>query len=214
MKGTIMNRIAELRKEKGVSLKKMAEELKNQNFFDKISDATISRYESHDPSKSREPKLETWQKLAEYFDVSVGYLQGIGAPQNEEEYFKHLINHTIHSSNDYMKNTDDEIFQGWLMFITSLYEQSKADQKLEDVDDLITGLSLISNELVLGFETSKGLSGVDEGLKILNQTIKKLKLKKHVIFKNDATEYMSDDQFDKFIKKQNKKASDDKPETN
>lgn len=33
---------------------------------------TLSRYETG----RREPKLETWQKLADYFNVSVPYLRG------------------------------------------------------------------------------------------------------------------------------------------
>ena len=31
-----------------------------------------------------EPKLETWQKLADFFDVSVSYLQGIGTIRDPE----------------------------------------------------------------------------------------------------------------------------------
>ena len=38
-----------------------------------ISYFTLRRYELEDT----EPKLKTWQKLADYFGVSVGYLQGI-----------------------------------------------------------------------------------------------------------------------------------------
>ncbi|MFM9597643.1 helix-turn-helix domain-containing protein, partial [Streptomyces scabiei] len=40
---------------------------------------TISRYETG----KREPKLETWLKLAEFFNVSVSYLQGLTISEND-----------------------------------------------------------------------------------------------------------------------------------
>ena len=61
-----MNRIKEIRQEKKLSQKDLAKKLN-------ISQQAISLYEKGD----REPKLETWQKLADYFNVSVPYLQGI-----------------------------------------------------------------------------------------------------------------------------------------
>lgn len=60
------NRIAQLRKEKNITLQQVA------NYLE-VSNGTISRYETG----KREPKLETWQKLASFFGVSVSYLQGI-----------------------------------------------------------------------------------------------------------------------------------------
>ena len=61
-----MNRIKEIRQEKKLSQKDLAKKLN-------ISQQAISLYEKGD----REPKLETWQKLADFFDVSVPYLKGI-----------------------------------------------------------------------------------------------------------------------------------------
>lgn len=61
-----MNRIKEIRQEKKLSQKDLAKKLN-------ISQQAISLYEKGD----REPKLETWQKLADFFGVSVPYLQGI-----------------------------------------------------------------------------------------------------------------------------------------
>lgn len=43
-----------------------------------IPNNTLSQYEN----EKRKPKLETWQALADYFNVSVPYLQGA---YNEEE---------------------------------------------------------------------------------------------------------------------------------
>ena len=59
------NRIKELREHKGIGQKELAEKIG-------VTQQTISLYEI----SKREPKLETWQKLASFFHVSVPYLQG------------------------------------------------------------------------------------------------------------------------------------------
>ena len=59
------NRIKELRESRNVSQEELATGLNT-------TQQSISLYESG----NREPKLETWQQLADYFDVSVPYLQG------------------------------------------------------------------------------------------------------------------------------------------
>lgn len=61
-----MNRIKEIRKKKGLSLQQVADAVG-------LGNNTISRYETG----KREPKLETWNKLAVFFNVSIPYLQGI-----------------------------------------------------------------------------------------------------------------------------------------
>ena len=66
-----MNRIKEVRKKKDLSLQQVADAVG-------VGNNTISRYETG----KREPKLETWQALANFFDVTVPYLQGI----DEETY--------------------------------------------------------------------------------------------------------------------------------
>lgn len=67
-----MKRLAELRKEKGLSMEAMAKELVEYGYFDKISDATISNYENG----KTEPKLATWVALAKFFNVTPQYLVG------------------------------------------------------------------------------------------------------------------------------------------
>ena len=69
---TIMdNKLKQLRLEHGYTIRSLAEAL-NKNGL-KITSMTISRYERGE----REPKLATWQKLADFFNVDVPYLQGI-----------------------------------------------------------------------------------------------------------------------------------------
>lgn len=68
-----INRIKELREQNKLTLKQLANELVEKGYFKSITDGTLSRYESG----TREPKLETWQKLADFFKVPIPYLQGI-----------------------------------------------------------------------------------------------------------------------------------------
>lgn len=60
------NRIRELRAEKNISQAQLAVAVG-------VTADAIGKYERSD----REPKLKIWQKLADYFSVSVGYLQGV-----------------------------------------------------------------------------------------------------------------------------------------
>ena len=61
-----MNRLKELRQKNNLTLKELGQKIGMAN-------NTLSQYETG----KREPKLETWNKLADYFHVSVPYLQGI-----------------------------------------------------------------------------------------------------------------------------------------
>lgn len=61
-----MNRIKELREKNNLTLKELGQKTGMAN-------NTLSQYETG----KREPKLETWKKLADFFNVSVPYLQGI-----------------------------------------------------------------------------------------------------------------------------------------
>ena len=67
----MQNRLKELRHEKNLTLKEVSSQLEQNNL--KISPDALAKYERGD----REPKLDTWQKLADYFNVSVPYLQGL-----------------------------------------------------------------------------------------------------------------------------------------
>ena len=60
-----MNRIKQLRKNKHLTLVELGQALN-------LPKGTVSRYEN----EVREPKPETWQALADYFNVSIAYLKG------------------------------------------------------------------------------------------------------------------------------------------
>jgi transcriptional regulator with XRE-family HTH domain len=61
--GGIMEKLKELRKEKGISLKELGSVIG-------VAESTMSLYENG----KRQPDYETLLKLAEYFDVTVDYL--------------------------------------------------------------------------------------------------------------------------------------------
>ena len=66
------NRLKEIRTKKGLSLEQVGKGVG-------LATNTISRYETG----KREPKLETWQKLADFFDVPTSYLQGFGISKKD-----------------------------------------------------------------------------------------------------------------------------------
>ena len=71
-----MNRIRECRRNKKLTLKQLSKELAKKKF--KISADALGKYERGE----REPKLETWLKLANFFNVSVAYLLGLNNSPN------------------------------------------------------------------------------------------------------------------------------------
>lgn len=64
------NRIRKLRKEKGLTLKELSQQLKDRGT--PLSASSLIKYERGE----RNPRLETWVKLADFFNVSIPYLQG------------------------------------------------------------------------------------------------------------------------------------------
>lgn len=66
-----MNRIKELREKNNLTLRGLGKEIN-------MSSSRISQYETG----KREPKIETWNKLAEYFNVPTSYLMGLSDDVN------------------------------------------------------------------------------------------------------------------------------------
>lgn len=65
-----MNRLKELRLKRGLTLKQLSGCLNDEGFY--IAPDTLAKYERGD----RNPKIERWLKLADFYGVSVPYLQG------------------------------------------------------------------------------------------------------------------------------------------
>lgn len=94
-----MNRIKELRKKADMSIDQLSSELKEKGI--NISASAISKYER----EKRKPKIETWQKLANYFNVSVPYLQGAATYELldplEKGIYSHVTEAMDRAFNDY-----------------------------------------------------------------------------------------------------------------
>lgn len=68
-----MNRLRELREEKKLSLRDMAERVG-------MSASVLGNYERGD----REPKIATWKELADFFNVSTAYIMGLSDERTED----------------------------------------------------------------------------------------------------------------------------------
>ena len=90
-----MNRLKELRQKNKLNQIELANKVHASN-------QAISAYENG----TREPKLETWQKLANFFNVSVPYLQGTDDKTvikkiNSEDLLQELIDRKVLVPLDY-----------------------------------------------------------------------------------------------------------------
>ena len=66
-----MNRLNKMRIQNKLTFKELSEKLKEKGI--KISPDSLAKYERGE----REPKLKTWQKLANFWEVSIPDLQGL-----------------------------------------------------------------------------------------------------------------------------------------
>lgn len=71
---SFLNRLKELRQKNNLTLKQLGQKLN-------MLDSTLSQYETG----KRNPKIEVWQKIADFFDIPVSYLRGIDADEIIEQ---------------------------------------------------------------------------------------------------------------------------------
>lgn len=81
---SIVNRLKELRTQNNLTFRQLSEKLKEMGI--KISPDSLAKYERGD----REPKIDKWQALADFFGVSVPYLQGIDDKPNTGYSKEHI----------------------------------------------------------------------------------------------------------------------------
>lgn len=102
------NRIKELRQKAGLTQEQLAKKVG-------LSEQAISYYELG----KRNPKIDKWQKLADFFGVSVPYLQGyaeinipndlkFNSKQDAIDCIKKIMKALDISKEDLEKNIDDE----------------------------------------------------------------------------------------------------------
>lgn len=129
-----MDRIRKLRKEKGLTLDELAKELQEKENL-KISSNSLGKYERG----LREPKLKTWHKIANYFDVSVPYLQGISIDKE-----------CIH---DFSKFVDNNILNFGNNFILDTFKRYNINLSDRDVELIQQGFILSSELLKISEKT-------------------------------------------------------------
>lgn len=132
------NRIRELRKEKGLSQRELAKKVG-------VSFQSISFYENED----RVPKLETWIKLANFFNVPVSYIQGISdikdakAFKNFESFSNKFDNQNGISSKEFKAFSHE---RNLMKLYTLFNELIASDDSGYNLDD-IKGFKNILNSL-------------------------------------------------------------------
>lgn len=180
------NRIKQLRLERHKTQKEVGKAIG-------LSDRAIAHYEKG----IREPKLETWVKLADFFGVSVPYLQGISNYINSETSPK--------SFDDFLKSAASEVDtegnalfteKDWRNFVTSFTSQEalnnfrklyivinqldvpinkiKFDEILKNIDNLAE-LNYITENVAYVYEILvKGLIYNDDKIKKTAKNIMKI----------------------------------------
>lgn len=116
-----MNRIKELREKKGMSIDQLSKELKKKGVS--ISPASISKYERED----RKPKIDKWVQLADFFNVSVPYLQGL---TNYQGIVTDSNSFQKFAEADGNKNQNGDLYfseNSWHNFVKSLTSQEALD---------------------------------------------------------------------------------------
>lgn len=118
-----MNKLREARKIKGLTIKEVADEIG-------IAENTLHQYET----EKREPKRETWLKLADYYNVPVSYLMGL--PEGLIKYIDRLGNMTF-------ENLHDAVIQwGYVRNIISTKNTHKQFMKVtEELGELAEGIN-------------------------------------------------------------------------
>ena len=165
-----MNRIKELRQSKGLTQAELAQKVG-------ISEQSVSFYEND----RRKPKIETWNRLADFFNVSIPYLKGLPEPARKNR-LKELRNQRKLTLDDIEEKT------GIKRGTYSNYENRKTEPKLE-VWQKLADFFNVSVTYLQGFETqvpnrlrelrrSHGLT--------LKDTVEKVKEKEALIITADA----------------------------
>ncbi|WP_459525089.1 helix-turn-helix transcriptional regulator [Leuconostoc lactis] len=196
-----MNRISELRKETNTSQTELAELLG-------VTRQAISLYEKWPDKGGREPKLETWKKLADYFGVYIGYIQGVS------DIRKNDYTGLATSDNDVLLNIIDELYKNDNRADKKLVEYIKSSFSRNVNNSIITMYLLRLVVALFAIDTDNNMEIYEE----FAQRLRKLKndddsLHIEKLINKRIEQSIRNKEFIDEIEAQNKKASDDKPET-
>ncbi len=197
-----MNRIRECRQNKKLTLKQLSEELAKQDF--RISADALGKYERGD----REPKLETWLKLADFFDVPIPYLQGLNDTKEStaEELFSKYLDTLKDGQIIDVDNLDLSIYfhDDWLkryFAFSSIFLNKDKDKYLIEMQNSIQnrkyfeGFSVMLRKLLEMFLNAT--TNHDEGslkcYKELTELVRKYEEVDHSVFEDDKHNHLVND---------------------
>lgn len=197
-----MNRIRECRQNKKLTLKQLSEELAKQDF--RISADALGKYERGD----REPKLETWLKLADFFDVPIPYLQGLNDTKEStaEELFSKYLDTLKDGQIIDVDNLDLSIYfhDDWLkryFAFSSIFFNKDKDKYLIEMQNSIQnrkyfeGFSVMLRKLLEMFLNAT--TNHDEGslkcYKELTELVRKYEEVDHSVFEDDKHNHLVND---------------------
>ena len=136
-----MNRLRQLREEKGYSLRELGLKVG-------MSASVLGNYERED----RQPKLDVWEKLADFFDVSTSYIMGISDERNEvNELLKRKISNMIEQK---INSTDEEnevlFFLNFLIdditnFVNAVIYEKDSEFQVRIIDNMSSIVKLMSS---------------------------------------------------------------------
>lgn len=153
---TAHNRIKELRNEKGLSQKEFAKAfsdfVKNDKTIKSVSYATISRWERGE----NEPKLETWVKLADFFDVPVLYLQGVSNSKITLNNIDRFIKNEGFDMSSINSALDDKDIHTYKRLINAYHGRKKPNSKIDPRKE-----ALLYRDLILENNISDSKKFVD-----------------------------------------------------
>lgn len=108
-----MNRIKKLRIKNNLSQKNLAKKIG-------LSHQSISYYESG----KRHPKIESWQKLADFFGVSVDYLRGSKPKLNLYQFYQYQDEYGMYTEFTVLAEDEDD---AWRQILNKKVKMEKQD---------------------------------------------------------------------------------------
>lgn len=147
---------------------------------------TLSNYERGD----REPKLETWQKLADYFGVSVPYLQGISDIKDKTLFTLEDLSEFLNSP-EYKKTMSVDNDQDLLKDINNSQSNLSVhlDENIFSIEDkdALKNAVLSLNELALSLNSPDFIKS-DRDLDRFKTLLNAIKASKEIIIDNNGKE--------------------------
>lgn len=123
-----MNRLNKMRIQNKLTFKELSEKLKEKGI--KISPDSLAKYERGD----REPKIDKWQALANFFDVSVPYLQGIDDKPNTGYSKDYIYQQLDDAYKEKWKDPTGQIMGGGFDKVVDAYLAQKEIKKPSKID--------------------------------------------------------------------------------